>query len=44
MMPLDGPDLARIARRSGFNQMTPIIMVSDDQSTSAISDGFAAGA
>jgi hypothetical protein len=27
-----------------MNQMTPIIMVSDDQSTSAISKGFAAGA
>jgi DNA-binding response OmpR family regulator len=44
MPTLDGPDLARIARKSGFNQMTPIIMVSDDQSTSAISEGFAAGA
>ncbi|HEY6466364.1 MAG TPA: response regulator [Candidatus Acidoferrales bacterium] len=40
----DGPELARLARKSGMNQMTPIIMVSDDQSTSAISQGFAAGA
>jgi hypothetical protein len=31
-------------RKSGVNQMTPIIMVSDDQSTAAISHGFAAGA
>jgi DNA-binding response OmpR family regulator len=40
----DGTDLARQARKSGLNQMTPIIMVSDDQSTAAISHGFAAGA
>jgi DNA-binding response OmpR family regulator len=40
----DGTELARMARRAGLNQMTPIIMVSDDQSTSAISHGFAAGA
>lgn len=40
----DGPELARLARKAGLNQMTPIIMVSDDQSTSAISEGFAAGA
>jgi DNA-binding response OmpR family regulator len=40
----DGTELARVARRAGLNQMTPIIMVSDDQSTGAISHGFAAGA
>ena len=40
----DGPELARLTRHSGLNQMTPIIMVSDDQSTSAISHGFEAGA
>jgi DNA-binding response OmpR family regulator len=40
----DGPELARITRNSGLNQMTPIIMVSEDQSTTAISHGFAAGA
>jgi DNA-binding response OmpR family regulator len=40
----DGLELARLARKSGLNQMTPIIMVSDDQSTGAISHGFAAGA
>ena len=40
----DGPEMARIARKAGVNQMTPIIMLSDDQSTSAISEGFAAGA
>ena len=40
----DGLELSRIARKNGVNQMTPIIMVSDDQSTSAISHGFAAGA
>jgi len=40
----DGPEIARTARKAGLNQMTPIIMVSDDQSTSAISEGFAAGA
>ena len=40
----DGIELTRLARRAGMNQMTPIILVSDDQSTSAISNGFAAGA
>jgi DNA-binding response OmpR family regulator len=40
----DGIELAREARKSGLNLMTPIIMVSDDQSTAAISHGFAAGA
>jgi DNA-binding response OmpR family regulator len=40
----DGLDLARQAHKSGLNQMTPIIMISEDQSTAAISHGFAAGA
>ena len=40
----DGIELARRARRSGFNKMTPIILMSDDQSTSATSQGFEAGA
>ncbi len=40
----DGLELARQVRKAGLNQMTPIIMVSDDQSTAAISQGFEAGA
>lgn len=44
MPPPDGLELARQARRSGINQMTPIILLSDDQSPSAVSQGFAAGA
>ncbi|HXQ25822.1 MAG TPA: response regulator [Candidatus Acidoferrales bacterium] len=44
MPPPDGLELARQARSSGINQMTPIILVSDDQSTGAVSQGFAAGA
>ena len=40
----DGPELARNIRESGFNQMTPIIMMSDDQQTSAVVRGFEAGA
>jgi DNA-binding response OmpR family regulator len=40
----DGIDLTRLARGSGLNQMTPIILVSDDQSTAALSAGFRAGA
>ena len=40
----DGTELARHVRRGGLNQMTPIIMLSDDQSTGAVSNGFAAGA
>jgi CheY-like chemotaxis protein len=39
-----GIDLAQQMRRSGINLMTPIIFMSDDQSTSAVSEGFAAGA
>ena len=40
----DGIELTRRARRSGFNKMTPIILISDDQSTAAVSEGFEAGA
>jgi CheY-like chemotaxis protein len=40
----NGIDLARQMRASGINLMTPIILVSDDQSNSAVSQGFAAGA
>ncbi len=40
----DGIELAREARRSGWNRTTPIILISDDQRPSAMSVGFAAGA
>jgi DNA-binding response OmpR family regulator len=39
-----GVDLAQQARGSGFNQRTPIIMISDDPRPSAVSEGFEAGA
>jgi len=35
--------LARQARESGFNRATPIILMSDDQSTAAVAGGFEAG-
>jgi CheY-like chemotaxis protein len=35
--------LARQARESGFNRGTPIILMSDDQSTAAVAGGFEAG-
>jgi CheY-like chemotaxis protein len=44
MPPPNGIDLSRQMRASGINLMTPIILVSGDQSTSAVSQGFAAGA
>lgn len=44
MPPPDGIQLTRLARSSGFNQMTPIILLSEDQSTKAFSEGFLAGA
>jgi len=44
MAPPNGADLARHVRKAGINQMTPIIMLSDDQNTRAVSQGFAAGA
>ncbi|HEX4077193.1 MAG TPA: response regulator [Candidatus Acidoferrales bacterium] len=40
----NGIDLTRQARGSGFNQRTPIILLSDDQSPKACSEGFVAGA
>lgn len=40
----DGIALTRVARASGFNQRTPIILLSDDQSPRACGEGFAAGA
>jgi CheY-like chemotaxis protein len=40
----DGLELTRIARDSGLNQKTPIIVVSDDQSPAAVSRAFSAGA
>ena len=40
----DGIELTRQARCSGVNQMTPIILLSDDTSTKAFSEGFLAGA
>jgi DNA-binding response OmpR family regulator len=39
-----GIELAQQARGSGFNQKTPIIMISGDQRPSAVSEGFDAGA
>ncbi len=40
----DGIELARQIRHSGFNQMTPIIMLSGDHHPAALSRGFEAGA
>jgi CheY-like chemotaxis protein len=40
----DGAELTRLSRGPGINQMTPIIVVSDDQNLSAVSEGFSAGA
>jgi len=39
----DAFSLARQTRESGFNRSTPIILMSDDQSTAAVSGGFEAG-
>jgi CheY-like chemotaxis protein len=41
---VDGIELVRKIRKSGFNRLTPIIMISDDQRPSALTEGFAAGA
>ncbi len=41
---VDGMELVRRIRKSGFNRKTPIILLSDDQSPGALSRGFAAGA
>jgi DNA-binding response OmpR family regulator len=40
----DGRVLARQMRASGSNRMTPIVMISDDQRPTAMSEGFEAGA
>jgi DNA-binding response OmpR family regulator len=40
----DGLELARLVRKSGINQMTPIVLMSDDPSPGATAKGFAAGA
>lgn len=40
----DGPELTRQMRDSGYNRMTPIILISDDQRPHAVSNGFQAGA
>lgn len=40
----DGVDLTRQIRRLGINQMTPVILVSDEQHLAAMSEGFEAGA
>ncbi len=40
----DGIELTKQARGSGLNQMTPIILLSDDPSTKAFSEAFLAGA
>jgi DNA-binding response OmpR family regulator len=40
----DGLDLTRQMRDSGFNRMTPIIMISDDRRPGALTRGFQAGA
>jgi DNA-binding response OmpR family regulator len=40
----DGPELTRQMRDSGFNRMTPVVMISDDRRPHAMSEGFEAGA
>jgi DNA-binding response OmpR family regulator len=40
----NGVELSRLARGSGLNQMTPIVLLSDDPGTSAVAEGFSAGA
>jgi DNA-binding response OmpR family regulator len=44
MPPPDGIEVAQQTRDSGFNRNTPIIMISEDQHISAVSEGFKAGA
>ena len=44
MSPLDGIELAREMRKCKSNYNTPIILLSDDQRPSAMTEGFAAGA
>ena len=40
----DGAELTRQMRDSGFNRMTPVVLLSDDQRPHAMSQGFEAGA
>lgn len=40
----DGPELTRQARDSGYNRLTPIVLISDDQHPTAMHRGFEAGA
>jgi CheY-like chemotaxis protein len=40
----DGAELTRQMRNSGFNRMTPVVLMSDDQTPHAMSQGFEAGA
>lgn len=40
----DGPELTRGMRDGGFNRMTPVVLVSDDQDPHAMSQAFKAGA
>jgi len=42
--PVDAAKLVQGIRLSGFNQKTPIIMISDDLRPAALSEGFKAGA
>jgi CheY-like chemotaxis protein len=44
MRPPDGIELTRQIRQSGFNQMTPVILVSEDRQITTVSLGFQAGA
>lgn len=39
-----GTELTRQMRESGYNRMTPVILISDDQHPHAMSSGFEAGA
>jgi DNA-binding response OmpR family regulator len=41
---VDGVELVRKIRKSGYNRTTPIIMISDDQRPCALTRGFEAGA
>jgi DNA-binding response OmpR family regulator len=40
----DGPELTRQMRDSGFNRMTPVVLISDDPHPHAMAKGFEAGA
>jgi CheY-like chemotaxis protein len=40
----DGLELTRRMRESGYNRMTPVVLISDDQRPNAMSLGFEAGA